>query len=192
MVFWQKLWLLWSLFAREATVLLWHHYLIYTFLDDRFIRFSTRCHELSSQILDHIQFLLQPVNLFSEALWSKTTTMKLLHEAEWTSDSLFWSLQTSTDSCCCLTTEGSTPGSSSSLSRSCVSLMVTMRAQWSHQNFSAKSMTSRSLASLSSRRAWMSFHRNTIWSSLSWTASNETKEGRCHHVQNNTPSVTLP
>ncbi len=44
------------------------HYLIYTFLDHWFIRFSTSCHELRPQILDHVQFLLQPVDLFSKAL----------------------------------------------------------------------------------------------------------------------------
>lgn len=83
---------------------------------------------------------------------------------------------TSTNSCCCLTTEGSTPGSSSSLSRSWLSLMVTMRAQWSHQNLSARSITSSSFASRSSTKAWMSLQRNTIWSSLSCTAWKTTSD----------------
>ncbi len=95
--------------------------IIYTFLDHWFIRFSTSCHELRPQILDHVQFLLQPVNLFSKALWSKTARMKTFHKAESISNVWFWSLQTSTDSCCCLTTDGSTPGSSCSFSRSSVS-----------------------------------------------------------------------
>lgn len=59
-----------------------HHYLIYALLDHWFIRLSTRGHELGPQILDHIQLLLQPVNLLSEALWSKTTSVKLLNECE--------------------------------------------------------------------------------------------------------------
>ena len=70
------------------------------------------------------------------------------------------------------------PGSSRSRMKSCVSFVVTTRDKWSHQNFSASSITSSSLASRSSTSTWMFSQMNTIWSSLSWTATSRTVSRR--------------
>lgn len=68
-------------------------------------------------------------------------------------------LLTSAASICCLMSEGSTPGSSSSLTISWESRSVLSSAATSAQNFPARSRTSFSLPSLSSARCRISSHR---------------------------------
>lgn len=68
-------------------------------------------------------------------------------------------LCTSAASICCLMSEGSTPGSSSSLTMSWESLSVLSSAATSAQNFPDRSKTSFSFPSLSSARWRISSHR---------------------------------
>lgn len=89
-------------------------------------------------------------------------------------------LFTSAASICCLMSEGSTPGSSSSLTMSWESLSVLSSAATSAQNLPARSKTSVSFPSRSSARCRISSHRERRRRRRDRTAGRQTEHQHQH------------
>lgn len=155
-----------------------------------FLSFPAGEDEISPEGPDKLQLLSQAVCLCLNRLLKRTEE----HHDEsftiksYTSNRQFLPLSlaedppvnhTSAASICCLISEGSTPGSSRSLTISWESRSVLSSAATSAQNFPARSWTSFSFPSLSSARCRISSHRERRRRRRERTAGGEKAEESC-------------
>lgn len=138
-------------------------HLVDRLLHFRFLRFSAGEDEVSPEGPDELQLLPQAVRLRLDGLIRTATSSRLkdrspLHSVVAPPPARH-AHRTSAASICCLMSDGSTPGSSSSFTMSCESRSVLSSAATSDQNFPARSRTSFSLPSRSSARCRISSHR---------------------------------